>query len=248
MRLTVLGYWGGYPEAGEATSAYLLSYGEKHYLLDCGSGAVAQLFKYVRLKDIESCFISHFHFDHSADLGVLQYAYLMNSYQRKSAAHLTIYAPATPEAHRVLYEDVRGSTMQTIQSDAVVSLDDLTVRFLRTRHPVETLAMRFEGKNGESLVYTADTHDFPELIDFARGAEVLLAESSFYADEDGEVARSSGHLRADEAARLAEAAQVERLYLTHLPHRGLHQDLLTEAKKHFGGRVALVHTGMEITW
>lgn len=246
MRLTVLGYWGGYPEAGEATSAYLLTSGKRHYLIDCGSGSIAQLFKYIRLKDLRTCFLSHFHFDHSADLGVLQYAYLMNSYHDKDAAHLTIYAPATPEANRQLYESVRGSTMRTIQSDDVIVVDDLTIRFLRTHHPVETLAMRFEGQGGESFVYTSDTSYFPELVSFARGANVLLAESSFYADALDDTAQAAGHLRSYEAARLAEAAGVQRLYLTHLPHHGLHQALLTEAKQHFGGLVTLVHSGLEI--
>lgn len=246
MRLTVLGYWGGYPEAGEATSAYLLTSGKHHYLIDCGSGAVAQLFKYIRLKDLRTCFLSHFHFDHSADLGVLQYAYLMNRYQDNAAPHLTIYAPATPLANRQLYEGVRGSSMRTIQSEDVIMVDDLTIRFLRTHHPVETLAMRFERQSGESLVYTSDTAYFPELVSFARGAHVLLAESSFYADALDETAQAAGHLRSYEAARLAEAAGVERLYLTHLPHHGLHQALLTEAKQHFGGLVALVHGGLEI--
>lgn len=38
MKLTVLGYYGGYPYDGVGTSSYLITAGDYHLLLDCGSG------------------------------------------------------------------------------------------------------------------------------------------------------------------------------------------------------------------
>ena len=34
MKLTVLGYLGGYPDAGHATSTYLIESGDYHLLMD----------------------------------------------------------------------------------------------------------------------------------------------------------------------------------------------------------------------
>ena len=46
MKMTVVGFWGGFPEAGEATSGYLFEHDGFRLLVDCGSGVLAQLQKY----------------------------------------------------------------------------------------------------------------------------------------------------------------------------------------------------------
>ena len=43
MKMTVVGFWGGFPEAGEATSGYLFEHDGFLLLVDCGSGVLAQL-------------------------------------------------------------------------------------------------------------------------------------------------------------------------------------------------------------
>lgn len=45
MKLTVLGYLGGYPDAGHATSTYLIESGDYHLLMDLGSGGLLALEK-----------------------------------------------------------------------------------------------------------------------------------------------------------------------------------------------------------
>ena len=61
-----------------------------------------------------------------------------------------------------------------------------------------------------SLVYTGDTRDDPRVAELARGAGVLLSECSFPEQEAAE-----NHLTPTSAARLARAAGVRRLILTH---------------------------------
>lgn len=63
-----------------------------------------------------------------------------------------------------------------------------------------------------TLVYTADTGAGVDLAPFARGADLLIAESTFVA-ANGHNRR--GHLTAAEAADLARRAGVGRLLLTH---------------------------------
>ena len=58
------------------------------------------------------------------------------------------------------------------------------VRVVRTAHPVETYAVRVETR-GRALVYTSDTGWFAGLADFARAADLLLAEAGFADDAEG---------------------------------------------------------------
>lgn len=78
MKMTVVGFWGGFPEAGEATSGYLFEHDGFRLLVDCGSGVLAQLQKYITPSHIDAVVLSHYHHDHVADIGVLQYARLIN--------------------------------------------------------------------------------------------------------------------------------------------------------------------------
>ncbi|MCX8046397.1 MAG: MBL fold metallo-hydrolase, partial [Anoxybacillus gonensis] len=43
MKVTVIGYWGAFPKKNEATSCYLFEHDGFRLLVDCGSGALAQL-------------------------------------------------------------------------------------------------------------------------------------------------------------------------------------------------------------
>lgn len=71
---------------------------------------------------------------------------------------------------------------------------------------------------GRSLVYTGDTAYFPELVEFCRGADVLISEATF-PSEMGEKASQWGHMTVAQAARLGKVAGVGRLFLIHFSPR-----------------------------
>lgn len=89
--ITVIGYWGGYPGKGEATSGYLLQHDGFNLLIDCGSAIVSNLQKYIAIEDLNSVIISHYHYDHVADIGPLQYAFLIRSRLGHIKRPLAIY-------------------------------------------------------------------------------------------------------------------------------------------------------------
>ncbi|GAJ25934.1 metal-dependent hydrolase [Liquorilactobacillus sucicola DSM 21376 = JCM 15457] len=81
MKITILGFFGGYPYDGKATSSYLLQSDGYNLLLDCGSGALLNLEKELDPLQLNAVLLSHYHQDHIADIGVLQYYWQLNNEQ-----------------------------------------------------------------------------------------------------------------------------------------------------------------------
>ena len=92
MKLTVIGSWSGYPKANEASSGYLLQHEDYHLLLDCGSGVLSKLQNILAPEQLNGVFITHYHADHIADIGVLQHARLITGLLGKKMDCLPIYA------------------------------------------------------------------------------------------------------------------------------------------------------------
>ena len=86
MKLTVLGYLGGYPDAGHATSTYLIESGDYHLLMDLGSGGLLSLEQQFDPLKLDAVLLTHYHHDHIADVGVLQYYYQL----RKGTKGVTV--------------------------------------------------------------------------------------------------------------------------------------------------------------
>ncbi|MEW5945579.1 MAG: ribonuclease Z [bacterium] len=86
---------------------------------------------------------------------------------------------------------------------------------------------------GRRLVYVTDTLHEPRLVEFCRGADLLIHEGMF-TSELAEEARFRKHSTAQQAATLAREANVRRLVLTHLsPRYWRRSDLRNEAVKIF---------------
>ena len=238
MKITTIGWWGAYPNAGQATSGYLLESEDFSVLIDCGSGVLTQLQHYTTLQAIDAVVLSHYHADHVADIGCLQYAarILMDLGQRKQP--LKIYGHAEDNNFDGL-NYLQYSTGFAFDSQTNLQLGPLTFTFCRNIHPDPCYSMRVE-ENGRALVYISDTGYTDDLVEFAGKADLLLCESSLYDEFQG---RIPGHLTAGETGRIAAAAGVQHLVLTHLPHFGNHGRLVEQARKKYNGPVELATTG-----
>jgi ribonuclease BN (tRNA processing enzyme) len=104
-------------------------------------------------------------------------------------------------------------------------------------HPTESYGMRITDPSGATLVYSADTGYCDAVIELARGADVFLCEASWTHEGNRP---PNLHLSGTEAGRIAAAAGVGQLLLTHIPPWTSREDVIGEAKAEFDGPVHAV--------
>lgn len=243
MKLTVIGCWGGYPKANEASTGYLLEHNGFHLLIDCGSGVLSKLQTMIEPEKINAVILSHYHPDHIADIGVLQHARLIQGLLGKNMDNLPIYAHSLDqqEFQKLTYKNITKGI--AYDPEETLTVGPFTIHFLLTDHPVPCYAMRIEA-DGKSIVYTADTSYKKEFVPFTKGADVLLCECNFYKDQNG---KNAGHMNSHDAGTLAKLTDVKNLILTHLPHYGEIERLKEEAAEIFPGSISLASEGLTIT-
>jgi ribonuclease Z len=96
----------------------------------------------------------------------------------------------------------------------------------RTVTPMDVLG---DPRPGRKLALTGDTAPSPLVVQAAHGADLLVHEASFMADEKAR-ARETMHSTATEAAEVASLAQVRLLALTHVSPRYFGPELGDEAR------------------
>lgn len=244
MKLTVLGCWAPYPRPWGACSGYLVQEGDVSVLLDCGHGVVARLQQHVDFRQLDAVVITHFHWDHFADLFALIHAVRGAFRDGSRNTPLPVFLPPGPEERRG-HVDKYGPYVQrqNIEPGVSIMLADgkMSLTFYPTRHSLPCYAVAVEG-GGKRLVYTADTGWEEGLVSFAAGADLLLAEASF-PGESKEEAEAAGHLTAAMAGELAHKAQVKSLMLTHFWPEFNVEGLRREAEQSRGGPVILAMEG-----
>ena len=123
------------------------------------------------------------------------------------------YRLVEPDGRRMLPDrlaaaGVAGPDVGRLQRDGVLRVGERTVR-------VEDVS---EPRPGQRFAFVMDTRLCDGVFALADGADLLVVESTFLA-EDAALARQHGHLTARQAASVAAQCGVRRLVLTHFSQR-----------------------------
>jgi ribonuclease Z len=121
-----------------------------------------------------------------------------------------------------------GPERGTLQRGEAVTLTDGRV--------VAPESVLGEVRFGRKVVVSADTAYSQDVVEAARGADVLVHEATF-AEEERERARETLHSTAADAAQVAREAEVALLALTHLSNRYFGGEIEREAQAIFPNTV-----------
>jgi ribonuclease BN (tRNA processing enzyme) len=279
MRLILLGTGGGpRPRKASSAPAQVIIVNDAAYVVDCGDGVARQLvLAGVPLPSLRHIFLTHHHSDHNADYGNLillswsaglrthldawgppplekmtQQFFEMNAYD--------ITTRIADEGRVPLVPLVR--THELTEGGRVMQDENVKVTAVLVNHPpvVPAFGYRFDARD-RSIVISGDTAPAESIIKLARGADVLVHDALYAPGIDRLVAGvanasrlkqsiMSHHTSAEDAGRVAQAAGVKTLVLSHLVPA--EDPEITEkmwidaARIHFRGRVIVGKDLLEV--
>ena len=275
--LTLMGVKGGpaIRPGSEMPTSNLLQMGGQTILIDAGLGCTRGICDAgVALTDIDCIVITHLHSDHYLELGPFFHTAWTAGLNRPIRV-------IGPKGLQVYWEGFLASMAFDIdlrQDDEgrcplapLAEIDDLvegetmigsvTMTAMRNVHPpiVDTYALRFD-HGGQRIVISGDTAFMPEMIDFAKGADILVHEAMLVEGVEALVAKMTNgddrlrthilrsHTSAADVGRIAAEAGVGRLALTHMVPNGdpdfTDAHWSREVRKHWNGPLDLGRDGM----
>jgi ribonuclease BN (tRNA processing enzyme) len=255
MQLVVLGSGTSVFHAQRTSAAFWLQTPSGSLLLDCSADAPHRMAEeHLDWPNLDAIWISHLHLDHCGGLAPflfgVKHAPQTQSREKPlkilSCAGVEKLVKAVDESHNYkLFQLKFPLEFKEIADDkadeTVEILPGLRASFLRTPHRPESLAIKLTDQSGTSLVYTSDTGFAEELAEFARGADLLILECSFYRNKP-----VTTHLELKDAMRIAELAEPRRVLLTHLYPEWDGIDLVAKAKKLWDGQAIAACDGLRV--
>lgn len=247
MELMVLGSSAAYPRCGEACSGYLLKDGTTHILIDCGTGTLSNLFRWVDPACLDAMIITHLHTDHFLDIYPLRY-YLQ--YEKKLSSPLLVIAPPGAEEHilKLISDEGKSLFMQVfhfvvIDETSSYDIGSFKLKFFGVPHFKQTFAVA--ATNGKKVVYSSDCgYECKWVLKKAAwGADLLICEATLQHNEES---FAEGHLTAEQAGEIAAESNVKELMLAHIWSSLNPEVSKKQAEKIFGGEVLLARENQKL--
>lgn len=278
-KLILLGTGGGpRPRKSSSAAAQVIVANETAYVIDCGNGVARQLvFAGVPLSKLRHIFLTHHHSDHNADYGnLILLSWTAGLRTRvdswgppplESMTRLFLELNAVDIKTRI--EDEGRVPLgplihphELIGGGVVMQDDNVRVTATLVDHPpvVPAFAYRFDAAD-RSIVISGDTAKNDNLVRLAKSADVLVHTAFYPSAIDRLTARVpnapalkhtilAGQTSAEDAGRVAQAAGVKMLVLSHLVPADdptvTEQMWMEAANTHFHGKVVVGRDLMEI--
>jgi ribonuclease BN (tRNA processing enzyme) len=245
MEVIILGSGTAVPLAERASPSVAIFIEDQFLLMDIGPGTVRQLaVADLNHEDIDYIGISHFHPDHTADLIHLIFATRYPPILNKRKP-FTIIGPKGFNRFLELLKRAYGDWLDL--PDGLMKIEELNTGRKDKKefdnfailsapliHSPHSIGLRIEDNSGRVVVYSGDTGYCEAIVDLARGADLLILESSFPDEEE-----IAGHLTPSQAGNIATRSGVKRLLLTHFYPECLKSDIETQCRKTYQGELIL---------
>lgn len=234
IRVIPLGTISPYPKGNMNCPGFLVEYKEYKFLLDCGNGITRLLNLPEDLNNL-NVFVSHYHKDHFADIGALQYASFVHHNLGNLDNKINIYLPENDFDYNkkaIISNAESYANYFNINEKEKYVFEDLAISFEDNKsHTIESYMIKLENEYFK-IVYTSDigTTNWDNLINFCQNSDIIICESSFLLKHNSS---SKTHLTAYDAGRLANLANAKKLLLTHFWPDIDKEEYLEEAKQQF---------------
>ena len=278
-RLILLGTGGGAtPKKLVSAPAQVVIVNDVLYVVDCGDGVARQLvLADVSLLKLRHIFITHHHSDHNADYGNLMLlawaaglAARVDTWGPPPLAKMTkLFLEMNAYDIGIRTRDEGRTPLGPLvhaheftKAGVVLRDENVTVTAALVDHPLvaPAFAYRFDGPD-RSIVISGDTARSDNLIRLAKGADVLVHEAIWVPAVDRIIVSNpnastlkahllASHTSAEDCGRVAQAAGVKTLVLSHLVPGGdptISDEMwIGAASRYFQGRIIVGKDLMEV--
>ena len=285
-RLITLGTVAGPPpRPHRAQFSNLLIVNGTLYVVDAGDGVARRIAKAgFNVRDVGTIFITHHHDDHTAGLGTL----MSLAWDNQRTKPINVYGPprteelvkaavqyftisaeiriadggrTIPIEQMFFGHDVRPGPIYEDTNIKVAAIENTHFAFHEGPAAEKHISYSFRFQTpSRVIVFTSDTGPFDGLVEFAKGADLLVAEANsipqrmqdltksgqwqvMTAQEQERIKRQmvEGHLSPEDVGKLAHAAAVKTVVLSHLTWKADddYSSWVDEVKKYFSGPVLI---------
>ena len=249
--LIVLGSSSGVPTRRRFPAAYALTVTSKLFLIDCGAPVSTLLYRYgLDPLDVQAVFLTHWHADHVANLGL----FLTQNHLLRRTRKLQVYGPkgTRGKINRLLNDSFLLTDdlnyrlkINTVKSKDVKKEALLQVKFFKTQHlekpkhktlfgrKAVALGMVFDGP-GWRVLFSGDLASPQELAAYSSGIDLLVHELA--------------HHKPETIAEFAEASEIPQVLISHIaPQFDASPERISAAfKKRYSGQLIVATDGTRI--
>lgn len=247
MIVTLVGTGSLVPSARRSTPALCLQGTGFQVTVDGGSGTLRRQAELgIDFRKTDALLFSHVHPDHTLDLLHFLFASKYTPGFRRIATNRIVGPPGFSRYLDHLRDGVAswtdggesGIAVEELEEKRSILLGPWRVEARSLSHQVVNHGYRITAEGGGTMAFTGDTAWCDSLVELCRDADLLIAECSGDAAHPAE-----GHLTAPEAGRLAAAAGVKQLVLTHLYPLPDDRARVREAAVQYSGPILLAEDG-----
>ncbi|MBQ9782637.1 MAG: MBL fold metallo-hydrolase [Clostridia bacterium] len=228
MEIKVLGKYGPFAING-STSSYLVKGKNSFALLDCGSGIVKKLLNDNVLDKLSFIFLSHLHFDHISDIGVLSYAINFNLKGKK----LKLYTHIDDSLAFKTIQSMNAFEIINVEENVTYTEGEFSFSCYKMTHPVTSYGIKIEN-DGKVFAYSGDTTLNDNIYNLIKGASLILLDGAFLQKD---FVGAKPHMSIKQVCEIAKESGIKTV-VTHLSPTYSDNDVEYECNL-FGGNVVV---------